>query len=32
MFGPEKYKGKKKSIKKNDFLMFGYLIKYSKEN
>ena len=29
---PEKYKEKKKNVKKNDFLMFGCPIKYSKEN
>ena len=29
---PGKYKGKKKNVKENDFLMFGYSIKYSKEN
>ena len=27
-----KYKEKKKIIKENDFLIFGYLIKYSKKN
>ena len=31
MFGSGKYKGNKKT-KENDFIMFGCLIKYSKEN
>ena len=32
MFGLGKYKRKKKNVKKNDFFMFGWTIKYSKEN
>ena len=32
MFGPEKYKGKKKNAKENDFLMFGCHIKNIKKN
>ena len=32
MFGSKKYKGKKKNVKGNDFLMFDCPIKYSKEN
>ena len=29
---PEKYKGKKKNVKENDFFMFDCPIKYFKEN
>ena len=32
MFGSGKYKGKKKNVKENDFLMFGCPIKNIKEN
>ena len=32
MFGPGKYKEKKKNVKKNNFFIFSYLIKYFKEN
>ena len=32
MFGSRKVQRKEKNVKKNDFLIFGYFIKYSKEN